>query len=137
MGLQASIEITYSQEIELESFIEILLSFGWSVNDNDKITCLTNDDFNWKSYNLNQFELLKQLMFERFADNKITGIALTLPDLTGCLFHFLPEKKEVMILLSINRVRFDDFPFTDYSFYFKNLNPILGNCSKLNYCDVI
>ena len=96
-----------------------------------------NDDFDWERYELAQLELSMQLMFERFTNNKIIGIALTLPDLTGCLFHFMPEKNNVMILLTINRVRLKDSQFTDYTYYIKNLHPLLINCSKLDYCDIV
>ena len=137
MGLQASIDLTYSKEIDIKSFIESLFNVGWDTNDNGKITYLLNDDYDWESANLNDQEAIKKMLLDRFSINKTVGIALTLPNLTGALFHFLPTKNEVMILLNINRVKFKETQFTDYTFYINKLYPIIKDCSKLNYCDVI
>ena len=137
MGLQASIDISYSKEINLEKFIEQIINAGWSMNDNNKITYLINDDFNWENNDLTEHESIKKILFDRFSNNKMSGIALTLPDLSGGLFHFLPGKNEIMILLNINRTRISETPFTDYTFYIQKLYPAIKDCSKLNYCDVI
>jgi hypothetical protein len=137
MGLQATIDISYSKDIDIKSFIETLFSIGWGTNDNGKITYLTNDDFDWESDELDNQELIIKLLFERFLNNKIIGIAFTLPNLTGGLFHFLPGKNEVMILLNINRVTLKKIEFTDYTFYLNNLYPVIKECIKLNYCDIV
>jgi hypothetical protein len=137
MGLQASIDITYSKEIELESFIRSLINIGWNINDYDRITYLTNDDFDWESTDLIKEEFIMQLMLERFKNNEIVGITLTLSNLTGCLFHFMPGRNEVMILLNINRVKFNETLLTDYTFYINNLYPILKDYSKVIYSDII
>lgn len=137
MGLQASIDISYSNEIDIKLFIATLFSIDWHTNDNGKITYLTNDDFDWESDDLDNQELIMKVLFERFLNNKLVGIALTLPNLTGGLFHFLPGKSEVMILLSINRVKFEKTEFTDYSFYLNKLHPVIKKSIKMNYCDIV
>lgn len=137
MGLQASIDISFEKEIDINSFIEILIGNGWNINDNNKITFLANDDFDWENEALNKHESIMKLLLERFSNNKIIGIALTLPNSTGGLFHFLPSKNEVMILLNINRVKLKEIEFTDYSFYLNKLYPVIKGCSKLNYCDIV
>ena len=137
MGLQASIDISYSNEIELKSFIATLFSIDWNTNDNGKITYLTNDDFDWERDDLDNQEIIMELLFKRFSENKLIGIALTLPNLTGGLFHFLPGKNEVMILLNINRIKFQKTEFTDYSFYMNKLKPVIKKSIKLNYCDIL
>jgi len=134
---QASIDISYSKDIDLKSFIETLFSIGWNTNDNGKITYLTNDDFDWESNEFDNQELITTILFDRFSNNKIVGIALTLPNLTGGLFHFLPGKNEVMILLNINRVKLQKIEFTDYSFYLDKLYPVIKECTRLNYCDTV
>ncbi len=137
MGLQASIDLSYPNEINFDTFIESMVNCGWSINDNKRITYLANDDFDWKNDDLNKQELIKKILFDRFLNNKIVGIALTLQNSTGGLFHFLPCKKEIMILLNINRVKLIDTQFTDYTFYINKLYPVIKDCLKLNYCDIL
>lgn len=137
MGLEASIDISYHKEIELKIFLESLFEYGWRINDYNKTTYLINDDLDWESSELDDQDLIVKLLFERFLNNKIAGIALTLPNLNGGLFHFMPGKKEILILLSINRVKFKDTQFTDYSFYLEKLYPVIRESTKVNYRDIV
>lgn len=137
MGLQASIDISYSKNIDIKSYVETLFNIGWSIDDNGKITYLTNDDFEWENEELNKKDLIINLLYERFSSNKISGFALKLPNSSGGLFHFLPEKNEVMILLNINRIKLKETEFTDYSFYLDKLYSVIKGSAKINYCDII
>lgn len=136
MGLEASIDISYYEEIELNIFIESLLEYGWSVNDYGKITYLVNDDYDWESTDLSNKQLVLNLVINRFRKNKITGIALTNINLVGGIFLFGLEKNNVTILPNINRVKIIGTEFTDYTFYIQKLFPILKNCSMIKYSDI-
>ncbi len=137
MGLQASIDITFSAEVNFSIIINKLQNFGWSINDQNKITYLDNEDFNWERNELIDIETIQNRLNERFINNKIIGIALSLPNLRGGLFHFLPGKNKIMILVNINRLKISGTHFTDYTFYLKKLQPVIKNCSELILTDVI
>ncbi|MES1181917.1 MAG: hypothetical protein ABUL44_03890, partial [Flavobacterium sp.] len=114
-----------------------LFSIGWNTNDSGKIIFLANDDFEWQSDDIENQQVILKLLYEIFLNNQFAGIALMLPNLTGGSFHFLPGKNDVMILLNINRVKFEKMDFTDYSYYLDKLYPVIKGCTKLNYCDIL
>jgi hypothetical protein len=137
MGLQASIEITYSKELNLKDFLNLLFEKQWHYNDHDTITFLSNDEFDWENESLINYNVVLNLLNERFTDNKIIGIALLNNDNRGGLFHFLPDKKEIMILLNINRNKLSGSDLTNFSFYSERLLPVLNYVSEIKFTDVV
>lgn len=137
MGLQASIEISYSINLNLINFLKLLFEKEWHCNDYNKITFLANEDFDWKSESLDNYDFILDSLNKRFTNNEIIGIALLNKNNIGGLFHFLPGKKEVMILLNINREKVFGTNLTNYSFYSEILLTVLGNISEIKFIDTI
>ena len=136
MGLQASIDIKYHYEIEFKTLMETLFNHGWTVENYSGIVYTIDDeDFNWKDAELSEKDVIMQLMFEAFSNNKLACIELSLPNLVGCSFHFMPGKRYIMLLVSIQRVKLENSNLTDYSFYIKKLLPILKNCAVITCSD--
>ncbi len=136
MGLQASIEITYSKNIDFISFWKLLLSNGWHYDDHNRITFILNDDYDWEDDVLQSFDKVFDKLKHRFSNNELIGIALLNDENIGGMFHFMPNKRQIMILVNINRKRILDTNQTDFTFYAKMLIPILDNVEIITYEDI-
>lgn len=82
MSVSISIEISLSKQISRMTILRKLEDFGWSYNDQGKVTYLPigdDNDFNWRSKSIPLEELLKILVIK---DNKreLIGVAMTWKD---------------------------------------------------------
>ncbi|PBI83248.1 hypothetical protein BSF41_46020 [Flavobacterium sp. ACN2] len=137
MGLQASIQISYSIDLDVIDFLNLLFEKEWHYNDYNKITFLVNNDFDWEIESIDNYDLILDSLDKRFTNNEIIGIALLNKNNIGGLLHFLPGKKEVMILLNINREKVSGTNLTNYSFYSEMLLTVLDNISEIKFIDTI
>lgn len=137
MSIEASIDISYSHEIDIKLCLESLLKEGWHYNDYGKITFFISEDFEWRTAKLDEFNFILNTLCEKYRDGGCVGIALLNENNVGGLFHFFRKKKSVMILLSINRTKISNSEFTNFSYYIERLIPILNNVSEIRYSDVI
>ncbi|WP_145326110.1 hypothetical protein [Paenibacillus xylanexedens] len=131
MSVSASIEISLSKQISRMTILRKLEEFGWSYNDQGKVTFLPigdEDDFNWQRKCIPTDELLKILAIK---DNQgeLIGVAMTWKD-TNIGGTFL-IKKNGTILMSpdINRKVLDVESYnkvTDINWYTTKLVPVFG-----------
>lgn len=134
MGLQASIDI-YFEKLSFKNIIE-KLSNNWDINDQDKISYMDNDDFDWLSVSLKEKENILTLLEERFYRNNSVGITLVNKHNSGGMFIFYPDENLLSIIININRKKNDNTQLTDYSYYMDYLIPILDTFYKIIYTDI-
>ncbi len=127
MSVQASIEISFNEDLDILNVLEILEELGWQYADDlGKISFLINDDFEWEIGKINNLNMIKNILKIRFETNKITGIIIfNKKGGEGCLFHFMPLKREIMMLLSIRRKKIPETNITDFSFYLNEIYQII------------
>ncbi|MDY0907824.1 hypothetical protein [Pedobacter sp. CFBP9032] len=127
MSVQASIEISYNEDLDILNVLSVLEKLGWQyVDDSEKISFLINDDFEWEIGEVNNLNAIKKMLKIRFETNKITGIIIfNKKGGEGCLFHFMPSKQEIMMLISIRRKKISDTNITDFSFYLDEIYQII------------
>lgn len=127
MGLQASIDIVYTNELNLLNTLDKLEREGWGyLNELAQISFFEDDDFEWLTVESKDLNLVKSKLEIRFNEDKLFGIIIYAEESNiGCLLHFMPSKKEIMLLLSINRTKINNSDITDFSFYLKRINSII------------
>lgn len=136
MGLQTSIDIYYPDKINFNSFIDILLENGWYYNNNQHIVYLANDEHNWEQKSEELWPSIFEELNLRFNNNKIVGLEIRNIDEVGVLCHILPNQKEIMMLLTINRLKITNSSLTNFSYYTKMFSCILDKIIEIKYTDV-
>lgn len=124
MSSQSSISIRFQRTFRTEQVLDCLLENGWTYDDYGVITYLPLHDknFNWTSLELGQFDQFQTVLNRKVAYNEIVGIALIHNSLkSGGLFHFNQQQNEIMILLSINRIKIGVSDLSDFSLYMTEL----------------
>ncbi len=129
MSRSASIDIElYGQEIKIVDIIYMLLSFGWSLNDNGKVSYLppgVDDNFEWIHDDIKESNLFSLLKKKELV-GELIGIVLTWRD-TGIGGQFLLRKDmSISFILSVNRKKISDINiFTDVNWYLEKIIPAL------------
>jgi hypothetical protein len=132
MSVTASIDFRIAEnktKIAIRKIVEYFLDFGWSLNDDGKVTYLPSgdEDFDWRSESIQYDTLIK--IFEAKERNKETiGIILTWKE-TGVGGQFLFwENGDFSVNLNVNRKMIEyegTYNSTDVSWYLIRLLPAL------------
>lgn len=135
MSVQATIDISFHTDLKFRKVLTETESLGWSYNDYGNITYLDNDDYDWKTKSLKELEQVKTILFRRFQNDQIVAIVFTKDDV-GFSLQFMPNKKELMLSLNINRKQIGNSRTTDFSYYLERIFPILKNASSISCNDI-
>lgn len=135
MSTEASINIRLfdkkSKGISSIKVIQKLMNYGWTLNDNGKISYLPLgdiDEFDWKNENIS-IESLENILIQKEKRNEIVGVVITWKE-TGVGGTILfGESQSFSINLSINRRMLNDekmIKITDVNWYLTKLLPALN-----------
>ncbi len=130
MGLSASIDIKFNEIYSFDIIIQKLITCDWSLNDNEKIVFLDNNDFDWKESNLDNQELVLNRLKTIFSNNKIVALNFLYKGETGGSFIFL-DNYTISININIFRKKIEPTNHTDFSFYILRLNQIINDCNLI------
>lgn len=115
MSVQTNIEFNLKSSIDIRQFIKLAFDNKWTMNDNNKILFLLNDDFDWDYFELNQIENIYSLIDVKVKNRNIVGFSLINEELnSGGLFHFYNDKK-IVFSYSINRYKLLSTKITDFN----------------------
>ncbi|MEK4367583.1 hypothetical protein [Paenibacillus sp. FSL R5-0473] len=131
MSVSISIEISLSKQISRMSILRKLEDFGWSYNDQGKVTYLPIGDdnyFNWQNKSIPLEELLKILVIK---DNQkeLIGVAMTWKDTDVGGTFLIEENGTILMSPDINRKVLDVESYnsiTDVNWYVTKLIPVFG-----------
>ncbi|WP_339307092.1 hypothetical protein [Paenibacillus sp. FSL R5-0519] len=131
MSVSISIEISLSKKISRMTILRKLEDFGWSYNDQGKVTYLPigdDDEFNWQRKSIPPEELLKILVIK---DNQreLIGVAMTWKDTDVGGTFLIEENGTILMSPDINRKVLDVESYnkiTDVNWYVTKLIPVFG-----------
>lgn len=131
MSVSTSIEINLSKPTSGIAILKKLKQFGWTYNDQGKVTYLPvgdEDDFNWRHEYLPLVELDKILALKD-EHRELIGVALTWKE-SNIGGHFLVNQAgKILISPDINRKVLDinsNNKITDMNWYITKLIPAFG-----------
>ncbi|QBH95504.1 hypothetical protein EKN56_03225 [Limnobaculum zhutongyuii] len=123
MGLQASIDIQFSQDLSPKDIVIKLINSGWKIDFEGCVTFIMPtdiDDYDWKTLKYSDFKLEEFINFH--SDENNLGIVLVSSNNIGG--EFLIYSGWMSFSLSINRVYLSsDTKIVDFSFYLEKLRP--------------
>ncbi|MEC0124145.1 hypothetical protein [Paenibacillus pabuli] len=131
MSVSVSIEIRLSKQISRMTILRKLEDFGWTYNDQGKVTYLPigdEDDFDWQHKSIPLEELLKILVIK---DNQreLIGVVMTWKDTDEGGTFLIEENGTIIISPDINRKVLDIESYnkiTDVNWYITKLIPAFG-----------
>ncbi|WP_339235603.1 hypothetical protein MKX40_20470 [Paenibacillus sp. FSL R5-0517] len=131
MSVSISIEISLSKQISRMTILRKLEDFGWSYNDQGKVTYLPigdDNEFNWQRKSIPLEELLKILVIK---DNQreLIGVAMTWKDTDVGGTFLIEENGTILMSPDINRKVLDVESYnkiTDVNWYVTKLIPVFG-----------
>ncbi|WP_411735174.1 hypothetical protein [Paenibacillus sp. M2] len=131
MSVSISIEISLSKQISRMTILRKLVDFGWSYNDQGKVTYLPigdDNEFNWQRKSIPLEELLKILVIK---DNQreLIGVAMTWKDTDVGGTFLIEENGTILMSPDINRKVLDVESYnkiTDVNWYVTKLIPVFG-----------
>ena len=127
MSVSSSIEIRFQNKLASTKLIQVLLDYGWSLEDHSRITYLPehDDEYEWQYLGMNDQPQLWKILEKKEELNEVIGIALTWKD-TNIGFELLiwEERSSICLNLVINRKSINaNSRVTDYSWYLDRLIP--------------
>ncbi|WP_091018219.1 hypothetical protein [Paenibacillus amylolyticus] len=131
MSVSISIEISLSKQISRMTILRKLVDFGWSYNDQGKVTYLPigdDNEFNWQRKSIPLEELLKILVIK---DNQreLIGVAMTWKETDVGGTFLIEENGTILMSPDINRKVLDVESYnkiTDVNWYVTKLIPVFG-----------
>ena len=126
MSISANIELYFAEKIKPIMVIEVLISAGWSINDNGHISFLPhgdNEEYNWEWCDVNKWDAVLSTIGKKEMDAETIGIVLTWEDTNiGGNILFWKNRREVCFSLTSNRKKIEkDNLYTDFSWYLDKL----------------
>jgi hypothetical protein len=139
MSVDATISMCLNNNYEPLDIIEILLEFGWTLNDYGGISYLPLGDvdaFNWQTQQQMTFEELKKIITSKQQTNEVVGIVMTWKDtLIGCTF-LLRKNSILSIGLGVDRQIKElnkNYQITDFNWYLEKLLLPLDDAFDIAY----
>lgn len=131
MGVNASIEIKFNENIDFSKIINLLLKNNWYINDYGRLSYMDNDDYDWKETDLKNYKDILDKLETRLKKDKAISINLLYEKYYGGSFTFLDNT--IIFNVNINRKKIKDSVHTDFSFYLSKLLFMIKNCSIICY----
>ena len=131
MSVSSSIEISLSKPLSRLTILQKLEEFGWSYNDQGKVSYLPigdEDDFDWQHKDIPVEELLKILAIKD-SQSELIGVAMTWKDTNIGGTFLIKENNTILMSPDINRKVLDVESYnkvTDINWYTTKLIPVFG-----------
>lgn len=131
ISVSASIDICFSKSISRMILLQQLIDFGWSYQDNGKVTYLPigdEDDFDWQSECIT-IERLLEILSEKDTRGELIGVALTWENSNIGGNFLLRKNGAITVSLNINRRVINTVSsntFTYINWYMSKLVPVIN-----------